>query len=147
MKKVNFKTVTMVLTFVAAFLLTGVGSLQAQSELATPPGITIIKGLTPAIPQGNFFGVDEAKTTLWTNLLSTKEFLKNPPFSPGSAAFIAAERQIMYHMAIREKLNQGETVPFAINNGLNIFLSDENGILSTSILQTLRNDAIALLSN
>ena len=151
MEKVKFKVVLGALSF-AFFLLVGMNRMEAQtvSTMTAPGGAAGTKGAGAyaavlAVPQGSFYGTDDALTVLANELGILKDQLSQ--LTPGNPVYTSVETKYVYYSNIDQALRTGATVPNAIVQGLQPLTTDAYGPVSQANLVILRQSAISLLTN
>lgn len=130
------------------FLALSQGAVSAQNNTV---GTGSMPGNAPAIrqvynvPAGPFVSVEVAKTRLMDAVLTQRQIMAQN--SPGSAAYIAAERRARYFMAIHENLVAGKGVAESIADAVpTITMSATPGSAATPEEALVeRNAAINLL--
>lgn len=152
MKKVIFENGLRAFLATCCFLILGVVTVNAQSQLDMV--VQLVPGMdnlpTPNIPlydvpQGSFLNNASAISVLSNELVTLKQAImaSNDP-----AVVDALMVKWTYYNTILQYLHQGATVPHSIVAGLWIFLqADAYGLgdVSQSVQQSLKTDAINLL--
>lgn len=135
MTKANFRPF-FVAAIAAVFLLLAGGRAMAQAGMSD-------NLLT--LPAANYVTYSEATPILTDHCMLIKGVLVT--LTPGSPAYKTAERSYSYFNTILNGVVNGKDVPNSIKDGLSIFTTARYGDTPKTQIQSLKQEAITLLSN
>ena len=156
MKKVIFKNGLKAFLATFCFLVLGAvvasaqtSTLNGSANTAVVPGVQspVVPNLPVyTVPQGNFYGNQQALSILEAELVDLKNVMMANQNEP--TIFAAMQVKYRYFNRIHDYLQVGATTPNAIAAGLWFFLEweDDTTVPSTSVQETLKQEAIDLLS-